>query len=430
MTVLKIFVYLNILLTAISLCAQNVIPSRGETVLKEVWENVRKQHFSTDFDSRYQAIYNKYLPEVKKCSSDLQVAVCLNKMLKEFGHSHLLLLPPTGQIEQRILANAASRDTVVKTFTPEDPADCGIIPAIADGKVCVRRIIPDSPAARAGVKPGDEITGINGIKLTPGERSDIPWDMLTVIAFSGLPETSLNLEIMRTGENYPRTFTLTRKPNGFNWFKFGVLPRGYGAYYSDISPDGIAYISLSAFFPETITAFRQLVDGKFKNCRGLIIDLRNNVGGIIMLPQWLAGWCYPKAIPMGKMKMKDAELALVSYPQATGLKVPVAILTNTGTASAAEIFTAAMQDAGAAKVFGETSSGKCLPSQFIRLQSGFKLQIVLGDYVRPGGNRIEHLGVIPDFPVKLLRQDLNNGGDTVKDAATKYLLEQINKPKP
>jgi carboxyl-terminal processing protease len=410
-----------LLLAFTALNAQAIPPTRGETVLNEVWDNVRKQHFSADFDQRYRLIYDKYLPEVKKSANDHQTALCLNRMLREFGHSHLQLLPPTGAVEQKILTAAAARDVILNSAAADVPADCGIIPIMANGKICVLRVVSDSAAALAGIKSGDEIIAVNGINLTPNYAGDIPWDMLTGIALAGLPDTVVKLQIMRSGETAPRNLQLIRKPNGFNWFKFGVLPRGFGAYYAELSPDGIAYLGLNAFFPEATAAFRKLVTGKFKPCRALIIDLRNNVGGVIVLPQWLAGWCYPQAIPMGKMKMKDTQLTLTSYPQSAGLKVPIAILINSGTASAAEIFAAAMQDAGAAKIFGETSSGKCLPSQFVLLPSGFRLQIVLGDYVRPCGEHIEHIGVKPDFPVTLSRQDLNLGIDTVRTAAAVYL---------
>jgi carboxyl-terminal processing protease len=100
------------------------------------------------------------------------------------------------------------------------------------------------------------------------------------------------------------------------------------------------------------------------------------------------------------------------------------VLIDKNSYSSAEIFAAAMQDGKAAKLFGSTTSGKCLPSQFLKLKSGFRLQTIFGDYIRPNGKRIERLGVKPDCPVTLSAAELHSGIDNVVEKARKYLQEK------
>ncbi len=395
------------------------------TVLDEVWTNIRKSHFDQDFEKNHrERIYNKYLPEIKKAGNDMQLAGILNRMVKEFGQSHIQVLPPVNDLEIMAL-HAAEKNVEPEPLNTQDvPADVGIMPCIAGGKLCVLRTINGSPADAAGIRAGDCIVSINGLKLDTSVNSYIPWDTLTSFLLAGMPESKVSLTTVNS-RGIQKEYKLTRKPNGFNWFKFGAIPRTYGAFYAEVLPGNIGYVHLTAFFPDQITSFVKAVTGKLKDVSGLIIDMRNNVGGVVILPQWLAGWSCPQVIKMGKLQLKEATLTPSSYPQQQCFKGPVVILINEGTASAAEIFAASMQDSKAAVLFGATTSGKCLPSQFLRLPSGFRLQTIFGNYERENGQHIEHLGVTPDVPVTLKLSDLQNNIDSVREAAAKYLTQQL-----
>jgi carboxyl-terminal processing protease len=403
---------------------------RATTVLDEVWANIKKNHFDRDFEKKYHAgIYNKYLPEIEKAGNDTRLAEILNRMVKEFGQSHIQALPPANEAEIMALRAAEKNAEEAPLNTQEDvPADIGIMPCIAEGKLCVLRTVKGSPGDAAGIKAGDCIISVNGLKLDPSVKSYIPWDTLTSFMLAGMPESKVSL-VTANSNGIEKEYHLTRKPNGFSWFKFGAMPRTYGAFYAEELPGNIGYVHLTAFFPEQISSFIKAVAGKLRNVRGLIIDMRNNVGGVIILPQWLAGWSCPQVIKMGKLQLKETALTPSSYPQRQCFKGPVALLINEGSASAAEIFAASMQDAKAAVLFGSTTSGKCLPSQFLRLPSGFRLQTIFGDYERENGKRVEHLGVTPDVPVSLKLSDLRNNIDTVRAAAAKYLEQKLTEKK-
>lgn len=393
--------------------------------LDEVWKNIRHGHFDRDFEKNYRdKIYNKYLPEIKKADNDVKLAETLNRMVKEFGQSHIQVLPPVNDLETMALRAAEKNVQPAPLNTPDVPADTGIIPCIAENWLSVLRTVKDSPADAAGIKPGDCIISVNGIKLDPSVKSYIPLDILTSFMLAGMPGSKVSL-VTVNNSGTKKEYTLTRKPNGFTWFKFGAIPRTYAAFYAEILPGNIGYVHLTAFYPEQITLFVKAMTGELKNVRGLIIDMRNNIGGIIILPQWLAGWSCPQVIKMGKLQLKEATLTPSSYPQPQCFKGPVIILINEGTASAAEIFAASMQDSKAALLFGTATSGKCLPSQFLRLTGGFRLQTIFGDYERENGQRIEHIGVIPDVPVSIKLSDLKNNIDTVRETAAKYLRQKL-----
>ena len=397
---------------------------RARNVLDEVWTNIKKNNFDSNFEKNYhESIYNKYLPEIEKTGNDQQLAAVLNRMVKEFGQSHIQVLAPANITEVTVMQAAEKNVEPVSSSFQDVPADVGIIPCIAEGQLCVRRTIKGSAGETAGIKPGDRIVSINGIKFDLAADSYIPWDTLAAFMLAGMPESKVSLVIINH-QGISKEYTLAREPNGFKWFKFGAMPRTYGAFYAEILPGNIGYVHLTSFFPEQIISFSQAITGKLKNVSGLIIDLRNNIGGLIIMPQWLAGWACPSIIKLGKLQLNGVTLTPPSYPQPQCFKGPVVILVNEGTASAAEIFAAAMQDAKAAVLFGSATSGKCLPSQFLRLPCGFRLQTVFGDYERENGKRIEHIGVIPDFPLQLKLSDLQNGTDTVREAASKYLQQQ------
>ena len=398
-------------------------------VLDEVWTNIKKSHTSVDFEKEYRAgIYNKYLPEIKTAGNDARLAEILNRMVKEFGQSHIQVLPPVNELEIMALRAAEKNVEPVPLKAQDVPADVGIMPCITEDRLCVLRTVIGSPADAAGIRAGDYIISINGLKLDPSVKSYIPWDTLASFMLAGIPESKVSLVTVNSS-GIEKEYKLTRKPNGFNWFQFGAIPRTYGAFYAEVLPGNIGYVHLTAFFPDQITSFVKAITGKLKDVRGLIIDMRNNVGGVVILPQWLAGWSCPTVIRMGKLQLKETTLTPSSYPQQQCFKGPVVILINEGTASAAEIFAASMQDSKTAVLFGSTTSGKCLPSQFLKLPSGFRLQTIFGDYERENGKHIEHLGVTPDVPVTLKLSDLRNNLDTVREAAAKYLVQKLDEKK-
>jgi carboxyl-terminal processing protease len=222
-------------------------------------------------------------------------------------------------------------------------------------------------------------------------------------------------------ENKPLKVSLKRKPTGTKWFQLGVMPASAVCFEYKKLPDSIAYVRMSPCFTDQIMMFRNIIPD-LSTQRGLIIDLRNNPGGLMLFPDAMGGWLSDKKIFFGKMKTRTTTLDLQSYPQKEAFKGPLALLIDGGTASVAEIFVAGLQDAGRATLFGECSSGACLPSIFIEINRGYRLQTICGDFTRNNGKAIEKIGVTPDYPVTIKTDDLLKGNDSVIEAAVKWIL--------
>ena len=157
-------------------------------------------------------------------------------------------------------------------------------------------------------------------------------------------------------------------------------------------------LRFSAFVPEVVKRFRRDLKTCFAGCRGLIIDLRGNPGGVMETAKHLASWCTPERIGLGTMTIDGTPLAFRSAPQKGAFRGKIAILIDGGSCSTSEIFAAAMQDAGAARLFGAASPGQCLPSLIVPMPDGSRLQLAFGDVRRANGDRIEGVGVTPDEP--------------------------------
>ncbi len=169
-------------------------------------------------------------------------------------------------------------------------------------------------------------------------------------------------------------------------------------YRAERLSDTVGLVAFSLFVPEVIKRFRQDLKTTLAGCRGIIIDIRDNPGGVTDAAVYLASWCAPRSIPLGEMIINGVKLSPRSTPQKNGFRGKIAILIDNDSGSTSEIFAAAMQDAGHARLFGAATPGQCLPSQIIAMPDGSRLQTVFGDIRRPDGRRIEGIGVTPDVP--------------------------------
>ncbi len=169
-------------------------------------------------------------------------------------------------------------------------------------------------------------------------------------------------------------------------------------YEAERLSETVGLLCFSAFVPEVVKRFCRDLKTRFAGCRGIIIDLRGNPGGVMETAKYLASWCTPERIGLGTMTIDGTPLTSRSVPQKGAFRGKIAILIDGGSCSTSEIFAAAMQDAGAARLFGAASPGQCLPSLIVPMPDGSRLQLAFGDVRRANGDRIEGVGVTPDEP--------------------------------
>lgn len=265
----------------------------------------------------------------------------------------------------------------------------GIEVGMENGFVKVIAPIDDTPAARAGVKAGDLI-----IKLDDKSVKGLTLEE-AVKLMRGKKGSDINLTIVREGEDTPIEIKLTRDVIRVRSVRNRVLEPGYG------------YVRISNFQSKTTRGLLDALESlKKKNegdLKGLVLDLRNNPGGV------LTG-----AVGVSDVFLKDNQLIVytegrvedseLKYSASTGdsLKgAPLVVLINQGSASASEIVAGAMQDHERATIIGTTSFGKGSVQTILPLNDNTALKLTTARYYTPAGRSIQSEGIVPDILLKV-----------------------------
>jgi len=301
----------------------------------------------------------------------------------------------------------------------------GIEVTIDDGLVKVVSPIDDTPAARAGLKPGDFVAAIDGSPiqgLPLGEAID---------KMRGAPGSKVTLTILRTGMKKPFDVTLARAQihvDSAKWHREG----------------DIGYIRLTQFSENTASGLERAI-GELKKqigpgLKGYVLDLRNNPGGMLdqaiqVSDDFLNGG---QVVSTRGRNTDDNEKYDARGGDITGGR-PVIVLVNGGTASASEIVAGALQDNHRAKVIGMTTFGKGSVQTVIPLgQGGGALRLTTARYYTPSGHSIQAQGIIPDVAVAQGTEDqltkfersseADLPGHLNNDAASKAKKQDVIRP--
>ena len=251
-----------------------------------------------------------------------------------------------------------------------------------NGRVIVYYPIPESPAEKAGIKPGDAIISVNGVEYTSEDFDKIA-DYI-----KGEIGTKVKLVIERDGKRID--FEITRQ-------KIEVNPIS-----SKILKNNIGYINLPSFDSDSSKKLKEKIDDLvLKGAKSLILDLRNNGGGIVDEATNIADYFLDKGKTI--MTTKDNKGKEESEKTKTKMEytMPLVILTNENTASASEILTAALKDNERAKIIGTKSYGKGVIQAVLTLSDGSGIKITTAEYFTPNGTEINKKGISPDIEVKL-----------------------------
>ena len=268
--------------------------------------------------------------------------------------------------------------------------------------------IKDSPAHKAGLLPGDIINKVDG-KSYNGEELDEASN-----AIKGEIGTSVELEINRNGEVF--TVNVTRENVKVNHVE------------SKIIDGNIGYLEIASFDEgcgeEFLKKYNEL---KEQNITSLIIDLRNNPGGIVTEALDIAEYMVDKdALLLITMDKNNNKEEYRSEANGKVIDVPVVILVNENSASATEILAGALKDNNAARIIGTTTYGKGLIQELIRLTDGSGIKMTTNEYYTPNQNRINKVGITPDEIVELPEEfkdelDIPEESDTQLQKAIEYL---------
>jgi len=265
--------------------------------------------------------------------------------------------------------------------------------------------IKDSPAEKAGIRAGDKIIKIDD-KPTAGMRVNE-----AVALIRGEKGTTVALTISRNGEKEAREFKLTRATIKIPAVKWKLI-------------DGdIAYIE--------VFSFNQNVDSEFKkaareitqsNAKKIILDLRNNPGGLLDSSVYLAGFFQENGKTVTAERFGDGTENLFKSSGDASLKnYPLVILVNKGSASASEILAGALRDNRKVPLIGETTFGKGSVQEIHELAGGSSLKVTIAKWYTPSGASIDENGIKPDIEVKRSDEDINNEKDPQLDRAIEII---------
>jgi carboxyl-terminal processing protease len=274
-----------------------------------------------------------------------------------------------------------------------------------DKNLIVVAPIKGFPAERAGLKAQDIITTING-ESTAGVSIDE-----AVSKIRGEAGTKVALKIIRD-KSKALTFTITRADI--------QVP----SVTTKILPGNVGYMQISNFADDTSTlAKKAALEFKSKQVKGVILDLRNNPGGLVDAAVSISSLWLPDGKLVMQEKRSDGHVLQTYTASGSNILqgVPTVVLINGGSASAAEITAGALHDNGLATLIGEKSYGKGVVQAIKDFADGSQLKVTIASWYRPNGQNINHKGITPDEVVKLDDNDAKAGNDVQQKAALEYL---------
>ena len=243
--------------------------------------------------------------------------------------------------------------------------------------------IDDTPAARAGIKPGDVILKVNG-KLVDADNIDDLFEELR-----GKPGSKITLSILHAKSDKPVDMTLTRQLITVSSVKVRELEPGY------------AYIRISQFQDDTATDLEKKLGeliAKHGAQKGAILDLRNNPGGLVTAAVAVSDdFLDAGTIVTMRGRLRDANLSFSAHPGDLLNGAPMVDLVNNGTASAAEIVSGALKDNHRALIVGQRTFGKGVVQTVLPLDADHAVKITTARYYTPNGTSIQAEGIRPDI---------------------------------
>ena len=249
-------------------------------------------------------------------------------------------------------------------------------------KIQVLAPIKNSPAEKAGILPGDYILSVDGVEYT-GEDMSVASNKI-----KGEEGTSVKLEILRGTDI--KTFEIKRENIKVNPVESKVLSNNIG------------YIEFSSFDEQTAEDFKAEYEKlEKKGIKSLIIDLRNNGGGIVSEALEIADYMTDKGSVLLYEVDKNNKEEIKKSEKDPIINMPIVILTNENTASSSEILAGALKDLGKAKIVGTTTYGKGVIQQILTLPDGSGLKITSEKYLTPNKTEINKIGIEPDEKVEL-----------------------------
>lgn len=356
-----------------------------------------------------------------------------NSIVKELDLFYVDTLDPGKSIKQGIDAMLYALDPYTEYYPEDNSSELeqmlhnsygGIGSIITWNDKLKRSMISEPyegmPAATVGLKAGDILMEIDGEDLMGKDNQKVS-EMLR-----GQVGTSFKLKVQRPGTEQPLEFDIVRRS-----IQLPIIP------YYDVLDNHIGYINLSTFSGNPSKEFKQaFLDLKKRGITSLIIDLRNNGGGLLDEAVEIANFFVPrgKTLVTTKGKVKQAEGTYKTLREPLDLEIPLAVLVNNGTASSSEILAGSLQDLDRAVIIGNRTFGKGLVQTTRPLPYGGTIKLTTSKYYIPSGRCVQAIdykhrnedgsvGRIPDSLTTVFHtaagREVRDGGGVTPDITVK-----------
>ena len=291
----------------------------------------------------------------------------INGMVNSLGDPHSVYLAP--QLYSQLRAETSGAFGGI-----------GVYMGFKNGGVQVVSVIPDSPGQRAGLQAGDEILAVDGKPVEEISPSEV------ALKIRGEIGTPVELLIHREGVD-DMVYNLTRE---------NIKVKTVAGKMID---DRLAYIKISNFSENTGDEFKAtLAELEKAGMKGLVLDMRQNPGGVINGCIEIAQEIVPAGTITSVIKRDGSKEVYTS--ELAAAKFPIVVLIDSNSASAAELLSGALQDTKAAIVVGETSYGKGSVQTLIPMAHNDGLKLTIAKYYTPNGKCIDGVGITPDVEIK------------------------------
>jgi carboxyl-terminal processing protease len=298
----------------------------------------------------------------------------------------------------------------IKISSSGEYSGVGLEVSMEDDQVVVIAPFDGSPAAQAGIHSGDVIVMIDGVPVNTNNLSD------TIGRMRGKEGTSVRIGIERDGSAEPLQFTVKRQRVELHSVRWELPQAGYG------------YVRIAQFSDSTggelTDALRALRKRNGARLQGLVLDLRDNPGGVLEAAVAVADAFIDKGVIVtAKGRTPDSKFEMDATPGDELAGAPIVVLVNGGSASAAEIVAGALKDNHRATLMGRTTFGKGSVQTIMPLSGDTALKLTTSLYYTPSGVSINHKGITPNIELK---RELSAAGSP--DPEVQRALQELKEP--
>jgi len=346
--------------------------------------------------------YEKFVKVVNMIEAyyvdDINTTTIINKALKG--------LLPELDAHSSYLDKKAYKE--LKISTTGEFGGLGIVVGMRNGVLTIISPIDDTPAYKAGLKAGDIILKIND-KATIDMSLDEAVNLMR-----GKPGTKITLTIVRKGQK-PFKVTITRAI---------IKVKSVKAKDLENYPE-IKYVRISSFDKNVVSSLKKVLANLSKeNKKGIIIDLRNNPGGLLNQAVGTLDLFIDKGVLVSqKGRVKSENETYYAHSMGTYKNIPIVVLVNGGSASASEIVSGGLQDHKRAVIVGEKTFGKGSVQAILPVNKDEAIRLTVARYYLPSGRTIQAKGVTPDIIVHPAKIEKEENEELIKEANLKAHLK-------